>query len=140
MEQAVLSDKNQFPSEEIIFSHIGSTKVFWLALFEDIHAEHADFTEGWKYYNDGKRWLLKVSRKKKTVFWLSILEGSFRTTFYFNDKAEKAILESDISDVLKEQYMKGKKNNRIWGLTIYYKDNKDIEDAKTLIGIKIGMK
>jgi hypothetical protein len=143
MEQPILSDKNQFPSEEIIFSHIGNAKVLWIALFGYIHAERPDFSEEWRYYTDvGKgSWLLKVSRKKKTIFWLSILEGSFRITFYFTGKAEKAIMESSISDVLKEQFMDcKKKKNKFWGLTIYYKEKKDIEDAKTLIGIKISMK
>jgi hypothetical protein len=140
MEQAVLWDKTQFPSEDVIFSHIGSAKVLWVLLFEYIHKEHADFSEEWRYYNDGKSWLLKVTKKKKTIFWLSLVRGSFRTTFYFNDKAEKAILESEISDSLKELYKNGKKKSATRGLTIYYTGNNDIENAKTLIEIKSSMK
>jgi hypothetical protein len=36
MEQDVLSDAAQFPTEEIIFSHIGKTKVLWISFFEYI--------------------------------------------------------------------------------------------------------
>jgi hypothetical protein len=140
MEPPILSDKNQFPSEEIIFSHIGKTKALWLSLFEQMHSNHPAFVEEWKFYNDGKRWLLKVTHKKKTIFWLSIIKGSFRTTFYFTDKAEEAIMASPISDELKEQFKTGKRYNRIRGLTISYKNKQDIEAARILIEIKLRMK
>jgi hypothetical protein len=140
MEKPVLSDRNQFPSEEVIFSHIGKTKSLWLTLFEFIRTEYPDFTEEWKYYNDGKSWLLKVSRKKKTIFWLSIRQDSFRTTFYFTDRAEEKIMASNISEELKLQFKNGKQYNRIRGITISYTTKKDIEAAKALIGIKILIK
>ena len=140
MEPPILSDKNQFPSDEVIFSHLGKTKPLWLSLFEFIHSDYPEVTEEWKFYQDGKSWLLKVSKKKKTIFWLSIIKGSFRTTFYFTDKAEEAIMASDISDELKEQYKTGKRYNRIRGLTICYKNKKDVEESKKLIGIKVLMK
>ena len=136
MEKPVLSDRNQLPSEEVIFSHIGKTKSLWLALFEFVRTEHSDFAEEWKYYNDGKSWLLKVSRKKKTIFWLSVRQDSFRTTFYFTDRAEEKIMASNISEELKLQFKNGKQYNRIRGITISYAAKKDIEAAKTLIGIK----
>ena len=140
MEQAILSDPNQYPTEEIIFSHIGKSKMLWQSMFEFIHSNHPDFTEEWRYYNDGKSWLMKVQRKKKTVFWLSILENSFRTTFYFTDKTKKIITGSSISDALKEQYKNGKNFGKIKGITITYKNKKDAEDAKTLMAIKLSIK
>ncbi len=70
MDQLILTDKNQFPTEEIIFSHIGKSKILWESIFKYIHANYPDFSEQWKYYNDGKSWLLKVAKKSKTIFWL----------------------------------------------------------------------
>jgi hypothetical protein len=137
MELPVLTDKNQFPTEEVIFSHIGKSKALWLSLFEHIHTIHPDCSEEWRYYNDGKRWLLKVSRKKKTIFWLSISKGTFRTTWYFNDRAKQAIAESSLSDELKEQFTSGKRYGSIRGLTIIYKNKKAVEYAKEVIAIKI---
>jgi len=140
MEAPVLTDRNQYPTEEIITAHIGKAKVLWLSLFEYIHANHADFSEEWRYYNDGKSWLLKVTRKKKTVFWLSIVKGAFRTTFYLNDRAKQAVAGSSLSDDLKEQFTSGKKYGVIRGLTIIYKRKRDVTDAKELIGIKLAAK
>ncbi len=140
MEQHILTDSSQFPTEEVICSHLGRSKALWSLFFEYLHHDHPDFTEQWKYYLDGKSWLLKVSRKAKTVFWLSIVEGSFRTTFYFTDKAEDAIVQSSLSEELKRQYSSGKRYNKIRGLTILYKNRRDIEYAKQLIAIKTGIK
>jgi len=140
MEQPILTDKNQFPTEEIIFSLIGKNKALWQSLFEYIHTNHPDISEQWRYYNDGKSWLLKVTRKAKTIFWLSLIKNSFRITFYFTDKAEEAINKSNISDELKEQFMNGKHYNKIRGLTITFKNKKDLEYAKTMIAIKLSIK
>ena len=140
MDQPILSDKDQFPTDEIIFSHIGRAKSLWLALFEFIHSNYTDFSEQWRYYNDGKSWLMKVTRKSKTVFWLSIIKGAFRITFYFTDMAEQAITQCTISDELKESFLKGKRYNKIRGITIVFRIKKDVEYAKALIAIKLAQR
>ncbi len=140
MEQPVLTDKESFPTQEVIYSHIGKSKALWLMLFEYIHQNHPDFIEQWRYYLDGKSWLLKVSRKSKTIFWLSIVKGSFRTTFYFTDKAEDAISKSSLSAELKQQYRKGKEFGKIRGLTILYKNKRDVAYARQLIALKTSIK
>jgi hypothetical protein len=133
----VLTDPKQFPSEEVIFSHLGTRRALWDALFTFIHAEHPDFTERWRYYNDGKSWLLNVSRKKKTVFWLSVIEGTFRITAYFTDKAAEAIRASALSAELKEQFERGPSFGKLRGITITFKKKSDVKDARALIALKM---
>jgi len=140
MEPPILTDKDQFPTEEIICSHIGKTKPLWNSLFDFIHTNNPDISEEWRYYNDGKSWLMKVTRKSNTIFWLSTINGSFRTTFYFTDKAEEAISGSSISSKLKEQFDNAKRFGKIRGITIVFKNKKDVEDAKMLIAIKLSIK
>lgn len=140
MEPPVLTDATQFPSEEIIYSHIGKIKPLWKALFDYIHASHPDISEEWRYYRDGKSWLMKVTRKKKTIFWLAVFDGGFRTTFYLTGKAEEMLMSSRLSDELKEQFQNGKQYGKIRGVTVVYTAKKRIEDAKILIEIKLRMK
>ncbi len=140
MDQLILKDENQFPTEEIIFSHIGKSKIFWESIFNYIHVNHPDFSEQWKYYNDGKSWLLKVTKKSKTIFWLSIIKGSFKITFYFGDKAEETIMKSSISAALKDQFKNGKRFGKIRGLTLLMNNKQNIEFAKELISIKLKIK
>ena len=140
MEEKVLTDKNQFPTEEVIFSHIGKSKLYWESIFQHIHVNHHDFVEQWRYYNDGKSWLLKVTRKSKTMIWLSIYKGLFKITFYFGDKAEPTIMESSISDQIKEQFKNGKRYGKIRGITLNIDKKKVIEYVKELITLKLSIK
>jgi hypothetical protein len=140
MDQIILSDKNQFPTEEIIFSHIGKYKAIWESVFNYIHINHPDFTEQWRYYNDGKSWLMKVIKKTNTIFWLSIIPETFTITFYFGDKAEQSIMKSTISDALKDQFKVGKRYGKIRGLTLIMNKKQNIEFLKELISIKLKIK
>ena len=137
MEPPVLTDKDEFPSEEVIASHLGKRMALWNAVFEFIHAEHVDLEKRWRYYNDGKSWLLNVSRKKKTVFWLSVIRGTFRITAYFTDKAAESIAASALSAELKERFVAAKAMGMIRGITITFKKKSDVEDAKILIALKL---
>ncbi|HET7841505.1 MAG TPA: DUF3788 family protein [Terriglobia bacterium] len=138
MDTPILGDKSQFPADEIVFSHIGKAKPLWVALFKYLDDEHPDFTRQWRYYNDGKSWLMKVQHKKKTVFWLSLVPGTFRTGFYIHEKAEKIVKDSALSDELKEQF-RAKGFGKLRGITVVFKNRKDIEFAKELIGIKLNL-
>jgi hypothetical protein len=140
MDKRVLTDSTIFPTDEVVFSHLGKTKLLWIAFFELISSEYPDISKEWRYYNDGKSWLMKVTRKAKTVFWLSVIEKYFRITFYFTDKAAQAIKSSTISKELKQQFINGKYFNKIRGLTITFKTKKDIDYTKTLIELKLKMK
>ncbi|MCB9248435.1 MAG: DUF3788 family protein [Ignavibacteriales bacterium] len=65
MDTHILTNKDEFPSDEIIFSHIGKTKTYWISLFNYIRSNYPDFAEEWKFYKDGKSWLLKITQKEE---------------------------------------------------------------------------
>jgi len=136
MEPMVLTDPKQFPSEDVVFSHLGRRRALWEALFEHLRAEHPDCVAQWRYYNDGKSWLLNLSRKKKTVFWLSLVGNTFRITAYFTDKARDAIRTSALSEEPKEQFMGREPIGKLRGITITFRKKRDLEDAKALIALK----
>lgn len=140
MSNSVLLDKNQFPTNEVIFSHIGNKKALWISFFDYIHKQHQEFTEEWRFYNDGKCWLLKVTKKTKTIFWLSVIDGTFRTTFYFTDKVKQEIENSRLPQELKDQFATGKQYNKIRGITLVFKTKKDCTYAEELIRIKLSIK
>jgi hypothetical protein len=140
MEPMVLTDPKQLPSDDAIFSHLGKRRALWEAFFAALHAEHSDLVEQWRYYNDGKSWLLNVSRKKKTVIWLSVIRGTFRVTAYFTDKARDAIKASALSAELRERFDEGPSFGKLRGITITFKKKRDVEDAKVLVALKLSQK
>lgn len=138
MEKQILSDANIYPSENVILSHLGKAKTSFSSFMEYNHSVHPDFVERWKYYNDGKSWLLNVSKKKKTVFWLSVGNGFFRTAFYMNSRAERGVIDSEIPEVLKKQYLEtsGKKFRAI---SLVIRTKKDLEIYKSLLELKLSI-
>ena len=137
MDAPVLTDRTQFPTDDVIFSHIGKRRALWEALFAFIHEEHPDCVTRWRYYNDGKSWLLNLSRKKKTVFWLSLTGNTFRITAYFTDKARQAIRASVLPDELKKPFKSAIPAGKLRGITITFRKKRDVEDARILVALKI---
>jgi hypothetical protein len=82
----------------------------------------------------------ECAAKKKTVFWLSIVKGAFRTTFYFTDNAKEAILSSTLSEELREQFQSKKHTVKLKGLIIIHTTNKNTDAAQILFGIKLRIK
>ena len=83
---------------------------------------------------------MKNMRKKKILFWLPVRVGTFRTTFYFTDRAEKTIADSTIPAKMKKPFKNVKHYGKILGLTVVFKSKKDIKIAKALLAINLNTK
>ena len=136
MEKQALSDPGVYPTEKVIASHLKEANAAFVALFAYNHDTHPEFTERWKFYNDGKQWLMNVSTKKKTVFWLALNKGSFRTAFYLSQKHEPLVLESDLPASLKKQY-KASAGKSFRAIRIVIRTKKDIAAYKKVLQLKL---
>ena len=136
MERAVLTDRNQFPTEEIVYAHLGRRRALWDAFFDLLRAECPGCTTEWRYYNDGNSWLLNASRRKKTIFWLSLTGTTFRITGYFTDKAGEAIRRSALPGELKKPFVEDAGPGKLRGITITFRTKADLAKAKVLIALK----
>ena len=140
METIVLNDKSVMPTKEIVFSIIGDKHILWQKIINYLHDNHPDITEVWRYYNDGKSWLFRTLKKDKTIFWIKVLEDTFRITFYFGDKAEPIIEQSDLPESIKTDFRNAKRYNTIRGISITMTDSVDADNAIKLIEIKLQLK
>ena len=138
MTESPLCDESKYPDDGYIFSIIGKKKDLWNFFFQHLRETYPDVSSEWRYYHDGKSWLLKTTRKKKTLFWLSIVEGGFLISFYFTDKAREQIEAGAISQNVKDAHFNEKKCNiKYGGLRIDIKNRKDVQDAIEVLKIKI---
>jgi len=138
-EKMVLSDKKIIPDDEYIFSILGEKKVLWQAILKE-SLEKYEATGTWNYYNDGKQWLFKMVRKKKTIFWSGIHTDTFRVTFYFPDRAEALIDLSELPADVKEGFKTAKKYGAIRPVTITVNEHPDVENVLVLMEIKSKIK
>jgi hypothetical protein len=140
MEPVVLTDKSVKPTDDMVFSIIGNRKELWLQILDYMVANHKDITEQWNFYNDGKCWMFRIMKKKKTVLWIGVLKDTFRVGFWFGNKAEPIILKSDISKKSKDFYKNAKQTKIGKGIAIVMSDAADVEDVKKLTELKLKMK
>jgi hypothetical protein len=131
-----LTDKNIIPTEELIFSLIGSNAVFWLRIMKYATDNYTQISSGWNYYNDGKRWLFKLMQKKKTVFWAALLNDTFRVTFWLGDKAEPYIEEAILPPAIKDEFRSARKSGAVRPISIVVREQSDADNVITLISIK----
>jgi hypothetical protein len=112
METQILRSKETPPSKEVLQNPL------YLALVEGLSPE-------WRYYNDGKAWLCKVTDGRKTIFWFSVWEGFFRVSFYFLERHLEglAALETTHGRLEKE-----------WGKMIPFMF--DVRDAEPIADIR----
>ncbi len=137
METTAMNDKTVEPTEEMVFSIIGDRAVFWKGIMAHLYDNHKYISEVWKFYNDGKSWLFRTLQKKKTIFWIQVLDDGFHVSFYFGDKLEPFILESDLPESIKNEFVNAKRYNKIRPISIDIKDSDDFENVKILAEIKL---
>jgi hypothetical protein len=136
----ILSDKNVVPTEDYIFSLLGDKKELWNSIMTHITDNYNDTSGTWNYYNDGKQWLFKMVRKKKTIFWSALLQDAFRISFYFGDNAMPLIDASDLPQEIKDGFKKTKKYGAIRPISIKVFEHSDVDTVLKLIEIKNSMK
>ncbi|MFV0418356.1 MAG: DUF3788 family protein [Dysgonomonas sp.] len=137
----LLRDAKIFPSENILKRALGERSYEVLESFiTSITSDEYSLTVEWKYYNDGKAWLGKIIYKKKTVLWLSVWEGFFKTSLYFTEKHLEAISELEISEIIKDDFAKSKTIGRLIPMIFNVSQNEQLDDLLTVVRFKKSLK
>ncbi|HLP74631.1 MAG TPA: DUF3788 family protein [Bacteroidales bacterium] len=140
-ETVAFSNPSLQPGDDLVFSLIGEKKKYWQGIIKHLVENYTDISWSWNWYNDGKRWLFKLVQKKKTVFWAAVLATcDFRVTFYFGDKAEPFIQQSDLPERVKTDFMFATKYGAIRPVTTLVQSEEDVRTVLKLAEIKLKLK
>ena len=139
MEKPCLHDENEYPDDGVLSRYLGKAKNTWDLFLNFINENYPTFSGEWRYYKDGKNWLYKITKKKRTICWVSIYQNKFKTGFYFSEKAEEFITGSKLKKEYVNQFYE-KKYGKIRGITIEIKAPTDLNPVKMLIEIKENLK
>jgi hypothetical protein len=139
-EGQLLREKEIFPTDEVLEDALGGSYSTFNELVGIITKPDFGLALQWNYYNDGKAWLCKVSYKKKTVFWLSVWDGFFKTGFYFTQKNSSGVLNLDIEEKIKEEFIQRKSIGKLMPLAINMKKKEQIADVIKIIVYKKSLK
>ncbi|HBL77321.1 MAG: hypothetical protein A2W90_21880 [Bacteroidetes bacterium GWF2_42_66] len=140
MEGPLLKEQSVFPSEEILGNVLGDSFPVFTELMESVTKSACGLTSQWNYYNDGKAWLCKMQYKKKTVFWLSVWDGFFKTAFYFTEKTGAGLMELDIKESLKQSFNSAKSFGKLIPLVFTMRTKDQLEDLLKVIEYKKSLK
>ena len=130
------TDPEQKPDDRIIASMVGKNMDLWILILKLAEESNDDVSGSWNYYKDGRQWLFKFVRKKKTLFWAGIFNNTFIITFYFGDKAEKEVLSGDIPAEIKEGFKTARRFGSIRPVSIPLNEYSDVETVLKLISLK----
>ena len=140
MEVLLLREQEIFPSEEVLKTVLGQIYDVWAGLEKQVTQGELALTFNWNYYRDGKSWFCKVCHKKKTVFWLSVWEGFFKTAFYFTEKHFESIANLDISEQIKEDFCRMKPIGKLHPMVICIDKQEQLIDVLKVVKLKKELK
>ena len=136
METQLLRDSGIFPSKEVLKGVLGDVYPVLETLEAQVTQGEFALTLEWRYYNDGKSWLGKVCHKKKTVFWLSVWDGFFKTSFFFTEKHLESIAALDISEQIKKNFFSVKPIGKLLPMVININKQEQLTDLLKVIELK----
>lgn len=140
METPLLKDPQVFPDEKVLKNAMGDSYKTYTEMIKIITGADYGLVLQWNYYKDGKAWLCKVGFKKKTVFWLSVLDGYFKAGFYFVARHCPGVLELDIDKSILEEFKSKKPFGTLFPLAIEIRRKEQVKDLLTVIEYKKSLK
>ena len=140
MEKKKLTDPDVEFSDAYLKQEAGDYYPVLSELLETIQSDDFGCDPEWRYYQDGKAWLCKLTRKKKTVAWLSVWETCFKLGFYFTEKTGAGIEDLEIDESLKSFYRTNKPIGRLKPLIADVTEPEHLPDVYVLIRYKAGLR
>ena len=140
METQLLREQEIVPTEDVLRNALGKNYAIFEALINTVTSAEFGLIPEWNYYKDGKSWLCKVCYKKKTIFWLSVWEQFFRTTFFFTEKHLEGIAALNIAENIKEDFSRSKSIGRLIPLLMSIDKKAQLKDVLTIVEFKKGLK
>ena len=96
-----LSDESVYPDETVLKKVLGRSYNAYCALLELFGQMQMVYE--WRYYRDGKAWLCKVQKNKRTIVWMSAWKGFMQATVYIPRKHLDGVYNLCISEETKER-------------------------------------
>lgn len=132
-----LIDENIYPDEAVIQSVIGSTFIYYQALL-NLFGKH-ELAYEWRYYRDGKAWLCKVQKKKKTIVWMSAWPEYMQATIYVPDRYIQDIYDLDIREEIKDIIRSKKKVGKSQPCVFEIRNHQILDDLEKVMIYKMLM-
>jgi len=134
--QMALRDAEVPPTPQVLEAALGSAYPTFSELMDNIASTALALTPEWRYYKDGNAWLCKVCSKKKTIFWLSVWEQTFKAAFYFTEKTGSGIAALEIDPAIKADFTSAKPIGKLIPLVFTMRTKDQLRDLLKVVEYK----
>ena len=132
---SIFSDKLILPNDKDLAKKLGET--LWNQIIDIVYLQYPSGKEDWNFPGKNYGWSFRIKDKKRAILYFLPREGYFKVAFVFGQKALNSILETSISDTIKNDLLAAKKYAEGRGVNIDVKNDSVISDIKKLIAIKL---
>lgn len=137
METSIFMNLQVTPQAADLVVPLGGTYSVWKEIRDFVFEKYPAALEEWHVSVKKYGWGFRIKDKKRAIIYLSPREGFFRVAMVFGQKATDRILESNISNDIKEELI----NSKVYveGRVIRLEVHNDtlLKDIKKLVEIKI---
>jgi hypothetical protein len=133
-----LGDETIYPDEEVLIGVLGNSYPAYcdlIKLFDDNQMTHE-----WRYYHDGKAWLCKVQKKKKTIVWMSAWKGFMQATIYVPERFAEGIYGLNLSEARKVEIRQTRKVGKSTPCIFEVRNSEVLEDFIQVMLFKLALK
>ena len=134
---SVFMDKAVKPSKKDLPETLGSSYGWWEAIENFVLEKYPDGKSEWNFPGKKYGWSYRIKDKKRAIIYFLPLDQYFKVGFVFGQKAFDQIMESAISDEIKNELREATKYAEGRGIRIDVKDESVLSDIKKLIEIKL---
>ncbi len=133
-----LKDESVFPDEQVLRAILGRSYNAFCELLKLY--DNNDMVYQWRYYHDGKAWLCKVQKKKRTIVWMSAWKGYVQAAIYFPEKYIQEIHKLELGEDTQEKIRKTKNVGKSKPCIFEIRNKKILKDFNKVMQLKIALK
>ena len=137
MDNSIFMDLTKTPKNADLEIPLGSTYQVWREIRNFVFEKYPAAIEEWHISVKKYGWGFRIKDKKRAIIYLSPREGFFIAAMVFGQKGTDQILNSGISNEIKEELMKSKVYIERRVIRIEVRDQRLLKDIKKLVEIKI---
>lgn len=129
MEERYFVVKAEMPKGEAIKQALAKTYRF----YETLDAWAEDCVKEWKYYNRRYGWSLKVSWRKKPLYWVVMYRGFFHMGFSIAKNERDDFLALDLEEATRRAITDSKEFPEGFPVEFAVRDEKSFQEAFRLV-------
>lgn len=133
-----LHDESVFPDGPVLSTILGDAYMAYCELIQLF--DQNEMTHEWRYYHDGKTWLCKVQKKKRTIVWMSAWKGFMQATLYIPEKYLEEVYKLELSEARKDNIRQARNMGKSKACIFEIRESEVLTEFNRLMQYKIQIK